>query len=222
MFTLRWLLLLMLLIGLNFNTKASWASLASQSLAPSVSKLYNRGKQYFEAQEYNLAIKSFLKLLEIEPNNVLAYNQIGMSWGEINKYPAAIAAFNRAIALDGNFANAYFNRGHVYQQLGKYNLALTDFDRALALTEGKHVSALINRASIYALQKNYHSALTDLKQAIELNPKSATAYYNRALINLTIGNKTDYLNDLTTAEQLYRQTEDTSGLAQIERIKEFY
>lgn len=222
MFTFRWLLLMLSIVVLNFNTTVAWGSLASQSLAPSVSKLYDRGKQYFEAQEYSLAIQSFLKLLEIEPNNAGAYNQIGMSWGELKKYPAAISAFNRAIALDASFANAYYNRGHIYQQLEKYDLALVDFDRALTLTKGQHVSALINRASVYALQADYQLALIDLEKVVELNPKLATAYYNRALINLTIGNKTAYLNDLTTAEKLYRQQGDISGVAQINRIKQLY
>ena len=148
----------------------------------------------------------------------------GLGWTSIIKEsaPAAIAAFERAIAIDSNFANAYYNRGHIYQQQQEYELALTDFDRALALTQGKHVSALINRASIYALQDDYQLALTDLEKVVELSPKLATAYYNRALIHLAIGNQTAYLNDLTTAEKLYLQQGDTSGVAQINRIKQLY
>ena len=76
--------------------------------------------------------------------------------------------------------------------------------------------------SIYALREEYRLALTDLQQAIDLDPKSATAYYNRALIQLSIGNKTAYINDLTVAEELYSQVGDSAGLAQIARIKQLY
>ncbi|MEL6931183.1 MAG: tetratricopeptide repeat protein [Cyanobacteria bacterium J06600_6] len=188
----------------------------------STSELYNRAQRHFETQEYHLAIKYGLELLKIEPQNVLAHNTVGMSWGALGKSSAAIAAFNRAIAIDDQFTNAYYNRGYVYQQLGQHNQALNNFERTLELSNGQHVSALINRASIYATEHNYQPAITDLNRVVELNPKSATAYYNRALINLTMGNKIAYLNDLTTAEQLYRQQGDEGGLAQIAKLKQLY
>jgi len=223
--TLKSLLLSILLTsaGLNFNynfaAQATFVSAKSQS---SASQLYDRGQQYFERQEYPSAIKTLLELLKLEPNNSKAYNTIGMSFGELKEYSAAVAAFDRAISLNNNFANAYYNRGYVYQQLSQHDLALIDFDRALKLTDGQHVSALINRGSIYALREEYRLALTDLQQAIDLDPKSATAYYNRALIQLSIGNKTAYINDLTVAEELYSQVGDSAGLAQIARIKQLY
>ena len=47
------------------------------------------------------------------------------------------------------------------------------------------------------------------------------AYYNRALINLTMGNKTAYIEDLATAEKLYRHSGDRTGLARIEKVRKF-
>ena len=155
MFSWKSACILMLIIGVELNF--SGAIMAQRLTSPprsiftalSASKLAEEEQRYFETQEYELAIASFLALLKIEPDNVRAYNTLGMSFGGLKKYSAAIAAFDRAIALDNNFANAYYNRGYVYQQLGNYNLALIDFDRALMLTDKKHISALINRASVY-------------------------------------------------------------------------
>ena len=89
------------------------------------------------------------------------------------------------------------------------------------LIDKKHISALINRASVYGLQQEYTLAVEDLTRVVQISPESATAYYNRALIQLTIG-KTAYLNDLAIAEKLYRQAGDISGLTQIKRIRNLY
>ena len=228
MFLPRCLPVLVLLTCWELNPRDSIAqtqtiaSRPTSSLSSSQSALRDRGQQYFEAQEYKLAIASYLELLKLEPDNVEAYNTLGMSWGGLKQYSAAISAFDRAIALDRDFANAYYNRGYIYQQLGQQDTALEDFARALELTDGQHVSALINRASILALQQHYQLALQDLQEVVKLDPRSATAYYNRALIQLAIGNKTAYLNDLTQAEELYRQQSDLAGLTQIEQIRKLY
>ncbi|MEL7419667.1 MAG: tetratricopeptide repeat protein [Cyanobacteria bacterium J06555_3] len=185
----------------------------------SSSELYQQGFRDFEARQYRQAIASFLELLAVEPNNFQAYNMVGMSFGGLEEYAAALAAFERAIALNQEFANAYYNRGYVYKQLGQFDFALADFDRTLTLTKGKHISALVNRSVIYAVREDYPAAIADLTQVIEQKPDEAIAYYNRAIVNLTMGDRPAYQQDLAAAEELYRQAGDKSGLAQISRIK---
>lgn len=223
-FTFRSILFLILLTligrGLGHNVQAqSIPVLAQESSTP---KLYQQGLAYFETQQYHQAIETLLELIKIEPNNFEAYNTIGMSWGGLEEYSGAIVAFDRAIALNSNFANAYYNRGYVYQRLNRDDLALLDFNQTIKLTQGQHISALIDRSSIYARQAEYDLALADLHQVLELNPEEATAYYNRALINLTMENRVGYLDDLAIAEKLYRHRGDTLGLAQINRLRELY
>ena len=221
-FRLVLLFLSVVCISLQFDTIVQARTLTISAQTSSAIKMYEQGLQYFKTQEYHQAIETLLKLLEIEPNNFQAYHTIGMSLGELQEYPTAVAAFDRAIALNKDFANAYYHRGYVYQQLNRHHLALTDFNQVLELTQGQHISALINRSSIYAMHENYQLALADLQQVVNLNPEEATAYYNRALIHLTMGNKPAYLDDLAIAEKLYRQLGDMSGLAQIDLIKEYY
>ena len=218
----KFLFLLVIFSGIGSNPKSVRATISSAIAQQSSSQeLYERGFEDFEDREYHQAIENFLALLKVEPDSDRAYNMIGMSFGELEEYPAAIAAFDKAIALNADFANAYYNRGYAYKELGRFDLAQKDFDRTLELTAGEHISALINRSIIYALRENYPEAIADLTQVVKLKPDEAIAYYNRALVNLTIGNKTAYIRDLTTAEKLYYQAGDRAGLAQIEKVKEF-
>ena len=218
----KFLFLLVIFSGIGSNPKSVRATISSAIAQQSSSQeLYERGFEDFEDREYHQAIENFLALLKVEPSNDRAYNMIGMSFGELEEYPAAIAAFDKAIALNADFANAYYNRGYAYKDLGRFDLAQKDFDRTLKLTAGEHISALINRSIIYALRENYPEAIADLTQVVKLKPDEAIAYYNRALVNLTIGNKTAYIRDLTTAEKLYYQAGDRAGLAQTEKVREF-
>ena len=222
-FTFKALFLLAIFSSIVPSLKVSVRATALSAIAQQFSsqELYEKGFKDFEQQKYRQAIENFLALLKVEPSNARAYNMIGISFGELEEYSAAIAAFDRAIALNQDFANAYYNRGYAYKELGRFDLALTDFDRTLELTTGEHISALINRSVIYALRENYPAAIADLTQVVKLKPDEAIAYYNRALINLTMGNKTAYIEDLATAENLYQHTGDRAGLAQIEKVREF-
>ncbi|MEO1669919.1 MAG: tetratricopeptide repeat protein [Cyanobacteria bacterium J06631_2] len=220
-FPLRSLFFLLLFPCISFIPSASVTAKTSLTTEQqsSASKLYAQGFRDFEAGKYRQAIASFLELLALEPNNFQAYNMLGMSFGGLEEYPTAIAAFERAIALNREFANAYYNRGYVYKQLGRLDFALVDFERTLQLTKGKHISALVNRSVIYAVQEDYSLAVADLTQVIEQKPDEAIAYYNRAIVNLTMGHETAYQQDLATAERLYRQAGDKSGLAQVSRVR---
>ena len=222
-----WLILLSIFSsGLYSQAYGQASTIVAKQSVPQIenlspAELLQAGLSQFEAKQYHLAIKTLLAFLQLEPDNLEAYNAIGMSFGEMEEYSAAITAFNQAIAIEQNFANAYYNRGYAHKQLGHYNLALADFNRALELTDNQHISALINRSLIYVFQEEYQLAVADLTHTVELKPDEATAYYNRALINLTIGDRSAYQKDLDTAESLYRQAEDKTGLAQIERVREF-
>ena len=215
---------LVIFSGITASTNVLPKAVASSATTSNSANrsLYEEGFKNFESQSYRQAIAKFLALLETEPNNHQAYNMIGMSFGQLEEYTAAIAAFDKAIALDADFANAYYNRGYAYKELGQLDSALSDFDRTLELQAGEHISALINRATIYALRENYPAAVADLTQVVKLKPDEANAYYNRAIINLTTGNKIAYLEDLATAEELYLQIGDRVGLEQIEKVRELY
>ena len=83
-----------------FQTTAAFSAEYLQLAESSSSqKLYQEGLKHFETEKYHLAIRSLLASLRMQPDNIEAYNTIGMSFGEIEEYSAAIAAFDRAISL---------------------------------------------------------------------------------------------------------------------------
>ena len=71
------------------------------------------GNAYQLAGQPAAAIKTFKRLLEIDPKNGLAWENIGTSQLQTGEVAAAEASLRRAIDLDGSLAGAYTALGVV-------------------------------------------------------------------------------------------------------------
>ncbi len=76
------------------------------------------------------AIGYFKETLDLEPEEVDVYNDIGIHLSELGKFEDAIKVLTKGIKKDNKDYKIIFNRGLVYLQLGQYELAKIDIDRA--------------------------------------------------------------------------------------------
>lgn len=84
----------------------------------------------FKSPEYNLAIKSFSKAIEIDPRFVYAYYDRASVKASLRNYQDAILDYNIAINLDPEFAEAYFNRGICRLLMGDKDKGIVDMRKA--------------------------------------------------------------------------------------------
>ena len=82
-------------------------------------------------EDYDEAISSYKKAIVLNPNSVLYYNAIGISYSELKKYKEAIAAYEKAIELTPKNAQPYYNMGLVYLKQGHFALAKDAFYKAI-------------------------------------------------------------------------------------------
>jgi len=106
--------------------------LASLTTSTAVA-LNNQGVVYNEAGEYQKAIATFDRAVELDPGLALSYSNRGWAYVELGQYEKVIADCSKAIALDPDLALPYSNRGLAYMELGQYEKAITDFDKAIEL-----------------------------------------------------------------------------------------
>jgi len=59
----------------------------------------------------NRAITDYTRAIELDPRNVLAYNNRGNAYLPLGKLEEAIRDYNRAIEIDPGTAAIYLNRG---------------------------------------------------------------------------------------------------------------
>jgi serine protease Do len=114
--------------------------------------------------------------------------------------PSALNAANRAIQINPRFAAAYSLRGNIRYISADYRGALTDFSQAVQLNN-RLASAYMGRGLSQSALSNPEEAIADYTQAIQLSPDS-TAYYNRGVLNLNLGNQPAALTDLQKSADL--------------------
>lgn len=138
----------------------------------------NRGVEYGEKGEHDLAIKDFDKAIDLKPDYDSAYNNRGAVYRSKGEYDLAIEDCNKAIQLKSDYAEPYSNRGAAYRNKGNYDSAIKDYDIAIQLKQD-FVEAYYNRGLAYHEKGDLDSAIKDYSKAIELNPKLFHPYYNR-------------------------------------------
>ena len=138
----------------------------------------NRGIDYGEKGEYDLAIEDFTKAIELKPDYEIAYNNRGAVYRAKGEHDLAIKDCNEAIQLKQDYAEPYSNRGAAYRNKGDYDCAIKDYDMAIKL-KPSFVEAYYNRGLAYHEKSELDIAIKDYSKAIELNPKLFHPYNNR-------------------------------------------
>jgi len=85
-------------------------------------KHYNQGVAYEKQGKYDLAIESFKRAIDINPDYAEVHYNLGLAYHNQGKYDLAIESFKRAISIDPDLAKAYGNLGVTYEKQGKYDL----------------------------------------------------------------------------------------------------
>jgi len=102
--------------------------------------LLDKGGKHFEKQEYDMAIASYQKAIDLEPKSAAACNLLGMAYRfkyiqtrDQHVRDKEIAAFQKAHEIDPNYLPAMINLGATYYQMGEKAKAAPLFKRALEL-----------------------------------------------------------------------------------------
>jgi tetratricopeptide (TPR) repeat protein len=150
-----------------------------------------KGDDSQSASDYNLALKDFLKAIELDPQRepeikrivsdrkfAPSYNARGDDYYGKKDYDRAIEEYTMAIGLDPEYALAWANRGFAFYGKDNYEKSIADLTEAIKL-DGKSPGNYNGRGNAYYAKGEYDPAITDYDSAIKLNPRSAVYYSNR-------------------------------------------
>ncbi len=140
----------------SFWTKAAWSSDEGRNeatrkaipaytkaiqLNPKFLKAYEgRASAYYVLKQYQPAIRDHDKVLELDPDNVSAYADRGVTKLEAGQYPSAAFDLGEAIRRkrESDFAfdkdtlgMSYEHRGDAYMKMGNYRPAIADYSKAI-------------------------------------------------------------------------------------------
>lgn len=129
---------------------------------------------------YNEAIDSFTKAIQLNPNSFKAFFNRAFTYDKIGLYNKAINDYTSTVNIKPNHSFCYYNRGITYNKLGCYEQSIFDFSRAIEIEPNKP-EFYFNRACLYKNAKQYQNAINDYTIVIKLFPKLYTPVYNRGV-----------------------------------------
>jgi Flp pilus assembly protein TadD len=200
--------------GFSASTTFIALSAGAQTATPrptatsNASSYFNKGMEYYRAENWVMAVGEFTRAIELGSSNVLvtikAYYKRGFSYRKLGEYQTAINDYTKVIQLDPSDAWVYSYRGVLYAVLGRYGDAINDYTKAIQL-DPDFALAYYSRGISYANLGEYQTAIDDFTKAIQLDPSDALPYANRGIAYRNLGQSTLADADKATACSLDSQ-----------------
>ena len=163
------------------------APIAAAPLASDLkaAELHRQGYAALEAGKYAEAVALLKRVVELEPKNKVAWNNLGRAHAGLRELEAAIVAYRKQIEVNPYDAYVYNNLGRVYMVQQKFAEAEAAFLKQLEVNPlDQHVPS--NLGSLYIERRQYEQAVPQFEKAITLTPNNAWLHVQlgKAQLNL--------------------------------------
>lgn len=155
----------------------------------------NRGVQYQNKGQWDLAIAEFTKAIEFDPTDEDVYHGRGNAYAQTGQWERAFGDFDKAIELAPGRGDLYYERGLRYAQRAAkqkqrkdWNRAVEDYNQAIRLGY-KNRDSYSERGLAYSYTKMYDWAIADFTKALSYAPSDASLHYSRGVSYGNRGNR---------------------------------
>ena len=177
-------------------------------LAESVDELTKDGRAAFDRNEFDLAIKEYTKVIQLDPSNENAYYVRGWVYAYKGNRDLAIMDFKKSISLCTNsVSTSSVSTSYSYRSLADIFLMETDYDSAISnysiavAYSPQFADAYAARGGAYYGKGESRMAIEDCNTAISLNPELAEAYIFRATAFAQLGDYGRAISDCSEVIQ---------------------
>lgn len=148
-----------------------------------VRALFDLGLDYRKGGFINRALETFLKVLEKQPSNQEALEEIEKIYEELKDWEKAFAARKKIASLTKGdhghiLAHHLTEMGKAYQQEDALSKAKACFSKAIAAHDGC-VDAYLHLGDLYFLKRDYRKAIAAWKKVATLAPHFTFLAYRR-------------------------------------------
>jgi len=141
---------------------------------------YYLGRAYYTKSRLAEARKAFLTVLDLDPRDVKAENNLGLIFESGGQPVAAIEAYRKAIAWQEQSPHPseqpYVNLGNLLVEQGRPAEAIGPLEKAVALAPDNAFCRLMVGV-YYRKIGRLETARYELERAIQLDPENAVAHY---------------------------------------------
>ncbi len=140
-----------------------------QTESRKASLLRELGRLLTSAKEYEAAIASYDKAIEIKPDYHYAWNSRGIALGNLKRYEDAMASYDKALEIKPDYHYAWYSRGIALGKLERYEEEIVSYDKAIEI-EPSFSSAWYNRGIAFKDLGRWEEALASLGNALKIEP----------------------------------------------------
>lgn len=148
-------------------------------LPPELAALAQAGATAVTKQDWAAARESYLKIVQLAPENALALANLGVAEQQLGNLLAASGNLRKSLEINPANASNWQTLGLIYFEQGELNLAVA------ALCHAIHENPGDGRSRLYlaAIIRDYgwrEASITELERAVQLDPKLRDAHFNLA------------------------------------------
>ncbi len=155
---------------------AAFLYMASPVFAEDANALMRKAIKLSMQGNNDEALKIFKEVIEKNPKNTFAHNNLGQIYALMGEWDKALASYKTALEINPNFAMTLNNIGQIYKRRNELDLAETSFKKAIQNFKNFGL-AYGNLGEVYLIQKKYDDAISNLGKAVEIIPANAMFHH---------------------------------------------
>ncbi len=141
---------------------------------------------------YAEALARYQEILSVQPDNLDALNNHGVTLMLLLREREALASFDRALRIKPDFVEVLNNRGTSLARLRMFSDALESLDRALVIRPD-YVDALRNRGTALRGLGRNEDAVRSYDRALAIDPRQIDVLSDRGKVLVKLGRHEDAL-----------------------------
>ena len=145
-----------------------------------------RGDEQYYERDFEEAIASYDKALEIKPDSHKAWFNLGYALDDLGRHEDAIASYDKALEIKPDLHEAWNNRGVALCKLGRFEEAIASYDKALKFKPDSHEAWYNRGLALYNLGR-IKEAIASWDKALEIKPDFHSASKNRTIALKKLG-----------------------------------
>lgn len=172
------------------------ANSQDESLATSkAKKLFLQGNEYFQENDFNKALDSYEKSIEIEPSSYESLMQMGATSVKLKKPKEAEVCYRKALEINPDDKKA----GHKIKHLHKL---LSSLEK---LGDKRNANILCAAGNAYSNLDEQKIAVEYYKEAIEIDPSNSESHFR---LGIAFAKLKEYLNAVDVYKKAIRLNPD--------------
>jgi tetratricopeptide (TPR) repeat protein len=164
----------------DYTSADHWLTRSVQGNPKDAQGWYYLGRTKYNENRFEEALSAFQECLKLDPRNVKAEDNLGLSHQALGHTAEALTAFRNAIAWQSQLlkknSGPYIDLGTLFLEQSQVEEALTYLSEAVAISpEESRAHEQLGKA--YSRNNDLEKAQDELEKAVALNPEGAALHF---------------------------------------------